>query len=508
MGDADRPRSDATATRWLALAVVLGTLLVNASVVGFDFVNWDDELHVLDNRALLQPGTVPLRDHLLTPYLGYPVPVTMLSYQLNRLLGGLDPAGYHLFNLLLFALSSWLVLQCGRALGARPGFAALGAALFAVHPASVETCAWVTGRKDLLGMLFLLLFVQLVLTRTDRRGRGLALAALVLSLASKPLALAIAPLCWVIDRYFHRMPIRQSVRFAALVLPVCAAFALITLRLEHQVGAVHVGRDLDWVGDALQAGHAHLLHLLAPVNLLPKYVEARDQVIDPLQLAVCVLAAVLLGAGMLRTRLTRPAVAVAITFIACVYLPVSGLIPLSRQIADTYLYGPLIGGAWLLALGAGRLAEVRPQLNRALGVVGVALVVMLVPLRLLTLENWRDPVALWSATMQRNALSPQVCRSLGNAYIFTYPGRDPQRLRPREAIAVYRHCLVSFGRPELYLKNLGIAHAMAGDFELARKVLGDALRWKPDDPTIHAYLRSLPARTPAPSPTPTTPPAP
>ena len=88
-------------------------------------------------------------------------------------------------------------------------------------------------------------------------------------------------------------------------------------------------------------------------------------------------------------------------------------------------------------------------------------------LRLVTLDNWRDPVSLWSATMLRNSGSPQVCRSLGNAYIFNYPGRDPRRLQPREAIAVYRHCLVSFGRPELYLKNLGIAHAIGQRLQIA-----------------------------------------
>src|SRR5581483_5237916 len=95
--------------RWLpalALALVLAAFL---PTLRFRFVNWDDDIHVQANRAVVDPAA-PLRERLLTPGLGYPIPVTVASYRLEHRLFGLAPAGYHAGNLLLHLLSCVLVL--------------------------------------------------------------------------------------------------------------------------------------------------------------------------------------------------------------------------------------------------------------------------------------------------------------------------------------------------------------------------------------------------------------
>jgi len=82
-----------------ALCLLVGGIFL--PVIDADFVNWDDDFHVLENPKVQNPGSVGLREWLLTPELGYPVPVTVASYALERWIHGPGPAGFHGGNLLL-----------------------------------------------------------------------------------------------------------------------------------------------------------------------------------------------------------------------------------------------------------------------------------------------------------------------------------------------------------------------------------------------------------------------
>jgi hypothetical protein len=105
------------------------------------------------------------------------LPLRDLSYLLDFSVWGLSPWGYHLHNLLLYALCCAAVWLCTRALvtaidprrfagdDAPPAqwFCMLVTAIFAVHPAHVESVAWISGRKELLsGLLALLCLRQFI----------------------------------------------------------------------------------------------------------------------------------------------------------------------------------------------------------------------------------------------------------------------------------------------------------------------------------------------------------
>src|SRR4029077_961634 len=84
-------------------------------------------------------------------------PLTTLSYAIDYSFWKLDPFGYHLTNVLLHAASAGTLALILLTLGAPPMGAALGAALFAFHPAQVESVAWIAQRKAALSMFFMLL---------------------------------------------------------------------------------------------------------------------------------------------------------------------------------------------------------------------------------------------------------------------------------------------------------------------------------------------------------------
>ena len=137
--------------RTAIIFVVLAVMAAYLPTTAFDFVNWDDNLHVYNNPLVLS-DEVPLSDLLLTPSLGYPIPVTVLTYRAEHALFGLEPAAFHTTNLLLHLLSVVLLFLIARRLGASPLSAALAAALFGLHPVCAEPVSWISGRKDVLAV--------------------------------------------------------------------------------------------------------------------------------------------------------------------------------------------------------------------------------------------------------------------------------------------------------------------------------------------------------------------
>ena len=157
----------------LLLAVVLGLYW---NTLGHEFVH-DDLTLIQQNRTVTELRWGDIFSHRVYR------PVRTLTYALNYWAGGLDPTGYHLFNLLLHALNSMLVYWLFRAVTGRRTLAVAGALLFAAHPVQTAAVAYVSGRKDLLAAFFILAGCLSFLSYRDsgrRRHLLLCLACLVL----------------------------------------------------------------------------------------------------------------------------------------------------------------------------------------------------------------------------------------------------------------------------------------------------------------------------------------
>ncbi len=155
--EAFRPRD------WLiAAALVVAVFLVYQPVWQAGFI-WDDDTHLLKNPVLTPGGVF----HTWVPgtYVNY-WPVTSTAYWVQYQLWGLAPAGFHLVNIALHALSAiliWRILALLRVPGA-----VFAAALFALHPVNVESVAWITQLKNTLSLALTLLSVLLYLLSESR----------------------------------------------------------------------------------------------------------------------------------------------------------------------------------------------------------------------------------------------------------------------------------------------------------------------------------------------------
>src|SRR5207247_2401170 len=91
-----------TALRFLLpVAVVGATFLAFLPALDAGFLSWDDEANLLNNPRYRGLGWAHLRWMLTTTLMGHYIPLTWMSFGVNYLVGGMDPWGYHLVNLLL-----------------------------------------------------------------------------------------------------------------------------------------------------------------------------------------------------------------------------------------------------------------------------------------------------------------------------------------------------------------------------------------------------------------------
>ncbi len=467
---------------WLAASVVTGTAIVwvFAQVVTHDFVNWDDPLYVVENPAVLAPGTVPWWHHLLTPSLGYPIPVTVATYLVERALFGLHPAVFHATNLLVHLAMALALLGLSRQIGASPVVAVCAVLLAALHPAAVEPVSWVSGRKEVLaGLLVVLAFLAahkpLRTQAPSLVSRIPAATLLLLATLSKPSAAFVPVLFAAMDRPGRPLWLGQMVVHLVLVA--------LGFHFQAEVGAVGEAGDLaDIAARVLAVTGRHAGILLSPFDLAPKYIDPPD---GPswgiLALGALVIAAFL--AGLVRAVWTRhpswPGLALALL----TYLPSSGGVPLNRQYSDSYLYLPLIGLSLALAAWAGPVAR---RLSRPVRIGAVLAAILLVSglgaVSATQARIWRNGVTLWTSLYARYPDSPQVCRNLGNAWMF---GRNQA---PERAAAVYRHCIETLGHRDFFLRNLAVATFHAGRRDEAASLFQEVLRAHPNDPVALKYL--------------------
>lgn len=170
---------------------------VFAGAVGGGFVPLDDPGYVAENIAVAGGwGREGVKAAWTGNVAGYWAPLLWMSLGLDTEVWGGSAWGYHLTNVLLHAVNAGVLFALLRRwLGKeRAWLAAAVALLWGLHPARVESVAWVTERKDVLGGLLGLVTLW---AYTGGR-RGWALAALAAGMLVKPGMLVTVPFLLVL----------------------------------------------------------------------------------------------------------------------------------------------------------------------------------------------------------------------------------------------------------------------------------------------------------------------
>ncbi len=140
-----------------AVCVVLAVVTVVAfrGVRSNDFLTLDDYTYVLENQHVQQGVNLHSITWAFTSsYAGNWHPLTWISHMVDWSLYGNHPGGQHITNVCLHAANAVLLFLLLFYMTGYLGRSAIVAFLFALHPAHVESVAWIAERKDVLCAFF------------------------------------------------------------------------------------------------------------------------------------------------------------------------------------------------------------------------------------------------------------------------------------------------------------------------------------------------------------------
>src|SRR6516164_6585297 len=301
-------------------ALALTTVIVFLPALKAGFVNWDDDTNFLNNGNYRGLGAAQLQWMFTTFLMGHYIPLTWMTFGLDYVVWGMNPAGYHLTNILLHAANAVLfyfvalrLLRLSVPASPADGSSApiLGSAfatlLFAVHPLRAESVAWVTERRDVLSGLFclaaVLTYLQYCGVPDRETGRAhnapgwywASLGFFALALLSKSMAMTLPAVLLLLDAYPLRrlgggsgrrwLPSTSVIveKLPFFVLSLIAAYtSLVALDLAAQVasrsGVIQWDADatvevspIDRIAISANALLFYLWKMVVPLRLSPDY---------------------------------------------------------------------------------------------------------------------------------------------------------------------------------------------------------------------------------------------
>jgi len=505
-------KSDFRKVFLVSLCLVAAVVVTYIPAIHSDFVGYDDELYVTENKQVQEGFT---SEHLKWVFTTFHSanwhPLTWLSHMLDCELYGLNPAGHHWtqveFHIVNTVLLFFILFKMTGALYK----SAFVAALFALHPLHVESVAWVSERKDVLSTFFGLLMIfayHRYVKAPGFKNYLLIIIFLSLGLMAKPMLVTFPFVLllldiWPLERFQYKKNenddfsqsertiyyglkglMRLILEKIPLFIPVVIS-SILTFLAQKSEGAVKT------------LGALPLKTRMA--NALVSYVTYVSKAIWPRKLAVfyphpgdalsgwtIVGAALLIAATILfsiRTFKKYPYVAVGLFWYLGTLVPVIGLVQVGAQaMADRYTYIPLIGLFIIAAWGVSDLLKKWQYGKIFLGASCLIILSVMVWKTSHQLDHWKNGIALFENAVGVTENNFIAHNNLGTAYgsvdldqaIYHY--KAALRIKTDYVVAHY---------------NLGNALEKKGHTDEAIAHYLEALRIKPDYAQAHNNLGTV-----------------
>jgi tetratricopeptide (TPR) repeat protein len=484
-------RYSPTSLRICLLALALGavTAFVYQPVWHGGFI-WDDDRYVTNNPLLTAPdGLRRIWLSLDAPSQYFPLSYTFL--RLERSLWGLNPAGYHWFNILLHVGNSFLVWRVLNRLNV-PG-SWLAATIFALHPVQVESVAWISELKNLLmGFFFLLtLLTWIRFVDSDGGQRPIfyfaALLCYCLALAAKSTACTL-PAALLLILWWKKKPINARAIIEVvpfLVLAFGAGLVAMWWERYHQGTQVLVSLGpLERLLIASRAIWFYLSKIFWPSNLTFLYPQWKIDLFDFTAYWWLALSGAAVALVYFGRRIFGRGIEVALLFFVATLLPLLGFIMLYTFrysfVADHYQYLACIGPIALASAGFIKFVDRIGNAQWAAWSGAFAIVACLSVLTFRQSGTYRDIETLWRSTIAKDPGSWMAYNNLGVVQL--------EKGDADAAIEKYRRSLELHPAYPEALYNLGSALLQKGDIDQAIMLCEEALKLQPNDVDAHVVL--------------------
>jgi len=481
--------------KWIIpFVLVVGCVMIYYQSIGFEFINFDDNLYVYNNPVTAAGLSWPGIQWAFTSFHATNWhPLTWLSHQLDSTLFGGIPGYHHLMNAFYHTINSILVFFTIRLLTGSTWRSGIVAAIFAFHPGHVESVAWVSERKDVLSTMFLLLaiFAYTKYARADRSAKWyfLVIVFFLLGLLSKPMIVTLPFILLLLDYW----PLRRIETFDVRTLKplliekiplflMIIGSSIVTFMAQRSGGAVMPLEALSLsmrITNALISYVRYLGTLLYPVNLAGWYPYPESYPWWQTMGAVLIVGGITYY--VINEFKTRRYLATGWFWYLGTLVPVIGLIQVGAQsYADRYTYVPFIGLSIAIVWFVADIVK-KYNVNKDAVTAGVAVIV--VAMGVLSFRQasfWKDNETFYQHTL---AITERT-------YIFQHNYCN-YLLRASRLEEAETQCRNSIESNSNYLNSwvsLGVVLMQRGNKEEALKAFERAWQIQPDDVQSYANL--------------------
>ena len=366
-------------------------------------------------------------------------PLTWLTLGADYLLWGMNPAGYHLTNLVLHVLNSVLFFLLIIAFLRRNSSvndnsyrvsilvsAAAGALFFAVHPLRVETVAWISTRGDLVCGFFYILTIIAYMRMNEkhetvhrRKWFLLSLLFFILSLLARAWGITLPLILLILDVYpLRRLAWKEqltgkhiTILIEKIPFVLFASGAAIMAILAKKGSMLILSKHgiIDRIMQSTYGLCFYLCKTLVPAELSPFYMLDKSfNPMDP-KYILCALLVFSITAGLIILRRSMPWMLTAWVCYIVIVSPLLGFVQSGPQIvADRYTYISCMPFGILAGVGILRLwtSLQKKNLPSVTGIFAISLIcVGLIVLSALSCRQtriWYDNRTFWDHVLKLN----------------------------------------------------------------------------------------------------------
>lgn len=476
------------------LASLVLSFLVFGNGISGEFVF--DDVTVIQNR----PDVKDARNffnlfvspyHQNMPKTGLYRPFTMTSYAINHYIND-SPAGFHIVNIIIHALNSFLVFCLVNYLFKNKFLSYAVFLLFLTHPIHTEAVTSIVGRAELWAFFWSLITIHFYI----KKKTVLSLTSFLLALLSKEIAITILPVIFYIDWVLVKNKLFLSVRrmsFFALPLGVYMVLRYIVLGRYFVEDAVTtlITNPLKFapLGErlitAINVLYLYVEKLIWPVRLSADYSYNSIPVIsNPLN------PYFLFGIGFLSLLLfllfykktNKTELGLGSVFFLFPYLMISNLIkPVGTIMGERLMYLPSLGFILIISCFLSKSVH---TIGKKFAYAILILIVTLYGARTITRnKDWHDARTLFTATVDTVPDSLVARAALAAVHI-----KADEWKEAREQLDIARNIHENNSR----IQNLlGIVADHDGNYRLAEERYKKSLELNPDSINTHINLAEL-----------------
>lgn len=501
------PAASAPHKSWqiAAMCVVLAlvTLFAYRGVRSNDFLNFDDNYYVQENHQVQHGLTMQsIMWAFTTFHEGNWHPLTWISHTIDWRLYGNSPAGHHMTNVCLHAANAILLFLLLLYMTGYSGRSALVAFLFALHPAHVESVAWLAERKDLLCTFFwlssLLAYAWYVRNPSWKRFVWVT-CGFACALMSKPMAVTLPFTLLLLDYWpLRRLAFAQNTRkqwFSSLwklclekwpLFIMAAISSFVTFIAQRAGGAVYSIQLLPlWarLSNAAVSYCRYIRIMLWPDPLLAYYFPEKTNIAIS-AVVLSVLALCIVTAVCWRFKKERPYCLFGWLWFLGTLVPVIGIVQVGDQaLAERYTYVPFIGLFIAIVWLVGDAVANSPNFKIATQLLAVAAIVVCAIKTDAQVKVWKDTVTLFSHVLDVDNRGELPNLSMGMAYIRQQKTAEAQEYLERALIYDPTGAL-ALSYSALCLMQPVMQSNDRTNLPLAGERLEKAFRGYPDDPDV------------------------